>query len=183
MATPFDAKLADLPEAERAEIAKILAERPGDVWHSDEGDGMAGYLLLALAASGGVVATLVEFSIDEILEFWTYLPYALPYSLVSPFMGSALAVIALPLLVWRFLVLHRRHGWMVTSFGLVRIRGPRLRIARWQDVERVNRRRIGGTRGFVMVELTTNRGVLECDTAALYQAILHRVPQTATAPT
>jgi hypothetical protein len=179
MARPFDVTLAGLPPTERAEVEQVVRDRPGAAWISDQGDGMAWHLLFALAAIGGIVATLVSFTPAEIAESYRWFAAGL----ISPnlaILGFTLAVIALPLLARDFFLKNGRHGWMVTSFGLVRIRGPKLRVVRWPDIERITRRRIGaGTRKFVIVELATARGVLECDTGALYAEIKRRAPTSA----
>jgi hypothetical protein len=180
MTDPFAARLADLPAAERDEVEQLLADRPPARWVSDAGDGLVVHAILAVAAVAGIAAYLVEFSLAEYLEFWTWLPYTLPRALVSPEIGFTLALLAVPLLAWRLRVLHGRHGWMAASFGLVRVRGPKLRIARWSEVQRISRRRVGtGGRGFVVWSLTTPRGVLECDTGGLQDEIRRRAPSAA----
>lgn len=181
MASAFDIELAALPADERAEVERLLVDRPGALWSSDEDDGMLPDAIVAVAAIGGIVATLINYPLAEIAAFYRDLPRMLPYGLTSPIMGFTLAVLAVPLLVRRFRRLHGRHGWLVTSFGLVRVRGPRLRVARWEDVERISRRYIGiRPRGFAMVELATRHGTLECDTGAVYSEAVKRVPARAT---
>ena len=180
MATPFDARLGELPEPERAEIDKLLAERPRDLWHSDEGDGLAFHLLAALAALGALVAGHVNDMFGELAEFWAAVPYSLMGFYPAP-PGLSLAILMIPLIAWRFRVLHGRHGWMVTSFGYLRVRGPRLRLVRWRDITRLERRVIGSGRGkFSMLLLTTPAGTLECDTAIFFNEIKQRLPATAT---
>lgn len=180
MANPFDVRLADLPAAEREEVAKVLAVRvPSDVWDSDEGDVVVWYLFLGLILAGGIVAAMIEFSLAEFVAMWKFMPTTFPYGLLSPMFGGLVALLLLPLLVRKLLSLHGRTGWMVTSFGLVRMRGPRLRVARWPDITRLSRERIGtGRSRFVMVRVTTSKGVLACDTGALYREIARRVPST-----
>jgi|JI9StandDraft_1071089.scaffolds.fasta_scaffold105718_3 hypothetical protein len=181
MATPFDVQLDELPAGERAEILKLLGERSREVWYSDEGDGLAFHLLFGLAALGGVIAGLTMIPVEDLLDFWTYLPGSLtsPSSLMV--LGFLLAILSIPLVLWRFFVLHKRHGWLLTSFGYVRVRGPDLRLVRWQDITRVQRRVIGSGRGkFAMVDLTTPNGTLESDTSYFFNDIKRRVPQSAT---
>ena len=56
-----------------------------------------------------------------------------------------------------------------------------LRLPRWPAITRVQRRVIGSGRGkFVMIDLTTANGTLECDTAVFYGEIKRRVPASAT---
>lgn len=173
MATPFDVKLGQLPADERVEIDRLLREGSREWWHSDEGDGLAFHLLLAVAAVAGAVASIYDISISD--------PEFGAAGVDLGVLGLTLSLGILALLPWRFLVLHGRHGWLVTSFGYLRVRGPSLRLVRWPDIIKVERRVIGSGRGkFVMNLLTTPKGTLECDTSIFFTEIKRRIPTTAT---
>lgn len=173
MATPFDVQLGELPADERGEIIKLLGERSREVWYSDEGDGLAFHLLLGIAAIGGAIACVVE--IQASLAYWQIEDQK------ALLLGLTLAIALLALVLWRFFVLHKRHGWLMTSFGYLRVRGPSLRLVRWTDITRAQRRVIGSGRGkFAMVDLTTPKGTLESDTSYFFNDIKRRLPPTAT---
>ena len=171
MADPFVVMLADLPAAEHNEIAKIVNERPGELWISDAGDGMLPHAILLVALLGGVGAGIVELAgSHEIADFLAS----------TAGTGFILAAIGLPLLLWRIWLLNGRFGWMVTSFGYVQIRGERLKIARWPEIVRVRRSRVGtGVNRFSSLEITTAQGTLVCNTGALFSALCKRLPPTA----
>lgn len=179
MATPFDVRMSELAAEERAEVERLLRERPSSQWHSDEGDGLVWHAILATGVVVGIGAYLINFSLAELADYFSFFVVLLPRSLVSAHVGFVLAVLLVPWLVWRVRVLHGRYGWMATSFGLLRVRGPELRVIRWAEVERVGREKIGGRNGFVKVTLTGKRGAFECDTGALFSEIKQRVPSTA----
>lgn len=176
MATPFDTHMNALHDAERQEIETILrAKGPG--WVSDEGDGMLLWAILGIGSLFGIIATLVVFSGEEVTSYFTYAAQMLPHSLASPIAGFCVACVVLPICIWRFVTLHGRFGWMATSFGFLRVRGPALRLVRWADVTVVTRRRISGRHGFSIVELGTKQGpVFESMTGGLMSEIKQRVP-------
>lgn len=171
MAAPFVVMLADLPAAEHNEIAKIVNEKPGAVWISDAGDGMLPHAILLVVVLGGVVAGIVELARSH--DYVSFLAS-------TAGTGFILASIALPLLLWWIRGLNGRFGWMVTSFGLVQIRGERLKIARWQDIVKVRRSIVGtGINRFVSLDITTAQGELVCNSGALFSELRERLPPTA----
>jgi hypothetical protein len=176
MATPFDMRLDALPEAERQEIETILrAKGPG--WVSDAGDGMLIWAILAVGSLFGIIATLVEFGVEQILAYFRYAAQELPYSFSSSMAGFCVACVVLPICIWKFVTLYGRFGWMATSFGVLRVRGRALRLVRWGDITRVSRRRIGGRNPFSVVTFGTKQGhVFESTTGGLMTEIKQRVP-------
>jgi hypothetical protein len=135
------------------------------------------WAILAVASLGGIIATFVEFEVEQILSYFRYAVQALPHSLSSAMAGFCVACVVLPICIWKFVTLHGRFGWMATSFGVLRVRGRALRLVRWGDVTGVSRRRIGGRNSFSVVELGTKQGsVFEAMTGGLMPEIKQRVP-------
>lgn len=171
MAAPFVVMLADLPAAEYNEVAKIVNERPSSLWISDAGDGMLPHAILMVVVLGGVVAGIVELASSSSHD---------GFLASTAGTGFILALIALPLMLYWFWTLNGRFGWMVTSFGLVQIRGDRLKIARWQDIIKVRRSVVGtGVHRFTSLDVTTAQGTLVCNYGALFPELRERLPPSA----
>lgn len=180
-------RLGALPPNERDEIEEILAEakrlkqRYGTSrFVSDEGDAMAFPLLAWIAALVGIAAMYVNWTPRELVEMLVFIPVALPGSLLHGKIGLAF-LLAVVVFLWvpvHFLRVHGRHGWMLTSFGFVTIRGKKIRLARWNDIASATRRRIRTkTNSFSVVTLTTNDGkVLESYAGALFDALKTKLP-------
>jgi hypothetical protein len=175
MSTAFDSSLRDLPPNERAEVERILAERSPANWVSDEVEELSVYMLLALVNLIVIVSCLLVYSPAELVGYWSTVSGKLPDALLSPIPAFWIAAATLPLHAIRYLVLHNRHGWMATSFGLVRVRGSRLQIARWSELIRLEMQRYGtGNHRYITITAQTHRGVLECNSGALWEAIKER---------
>ena len=158
-------KIARLSAPEAAEIERVLAARDPDSFVSDEGDAMAFPLLVFLCAVGGIAAYFFVFGLEEIRGALAFLDEAPEVALRAlflspPNLGLLVAIAAAAFLAVRFLSVHERHGWMVTSFGVVRIRGRNLKLLRYEDVARAERRRVhaGRRRHFSVLTLTARNG-------------------------
>ena len=183
-------RLGDLPSNERDEIEEILAEarrlkqRYGTSrFVSDEGDAMAFPLLAWIAASTGIVAMYVNWTPRELVEMLVFIPVALPGSLFHGKIGLAF-LLAVVVFLWvpvHFLRVHGRHGWMLTTFGFVTIRGRKLRVTRYADIAKATRRRIRSKSGsFSVVTLETASGrTHESYAGALFDALKTKPPPTA----
>lgn len=171
MATPFDSSLADLPANERAEIEKLLGERPREAWDDDSGDGLLLPVVVLVAALGGAGAGLYELlHTDSAVGFFQ--------SNIGT--GFVVAVIAAAVLIRWLLAVRGRFGWLVTSFALVRIRGQRLRLVRWSDIVKVEHSMVGrGTDRFVSLAITTPQGVLTCYSGRLLSELRKHLPPSA----
>jgi hypothetical protein len=156
----------DLSAAEREELAGILREHRAqrgqftDRFFSDQGDTMAWLLLLGLAAAVGVGAAIVEDVPASFAEsFELGVSYGLRRMLRDPLqLGFLAGVVVLVWSVRSFLRGHRRCGWAATSFGAARVYGDRLRLMRYADVARAQRRLVRARRGFWVLELDDARG-------------------------
>lgn len=171
VATPFDASLADLPTSERAELEKLLRERPREAWDDDSGDGLLLPVVVLVAALGGAGAGLYELvHSDSAVGFFQS-------NIGTGFVVAALAAAAL--IRWLRGV-RGRFGWLVTSFALVRIRGQQLRLARWPDIVKVEHTMVGrGTDRFVSLAITTPQGVLTCYSGRLLSELRKHLPPSA----
>ncbi|MDP2316806.1 MAG: hypothetical protein Q8P41_28200 [Pseudomonadota bacterium] len=180
-----DTSLEKLPRSERVEIESIvaaaIAARPKDTdrFVSDEGDTMAWHLLAFVAALGGFVSALL---------IWANAPRGL----IVPTSFAGLAnhptvpgiLVTVPVLLYTittFLRVHKRHGWMATTFGVVRLRGQAVRLLRYDQITHAVRRRIqAGRRPFSVLELVARDGTTMTTYATrLMDTIQARVPATA----
>ena len=173
--------LRRLPDAERAEVEAILrefAQQPRqftDRFCSDEGDTLAWFLLLGLAGLGGVVAAIVE-DVPASLFAGLRAGYVFPTlrnPLVFGFVAAAVAT------VWSattFVRTHRRCGWAVTTFGVLRVFGAKVKLLRFVDVASAERRQVNVRRPFSVLELRAkDGGLLTTYATPLMGAILARV--------
>jgi hypothetical protein len=158
-------KLALLSPAERAEIEEILREFAGQKgqftarYCSDEGDTLAWFLLLGLCGLGGVIAGVIErvpTAILQRLEYGIDGLFALARSPIT--LGFATAALALAWSLWTFFRVHGRVGWMVTSFGVLRVFGPKIRLLRFAHIASARRTQVGTRRRFSVLELNATDG-------------------------
>lgn len=171
--------LADLTQAERDEVEQVLKT---DGFVSDEGDTMAWYLLIFLSGLLGVGAGLV-FIDDwaETLSFIAEYPASALQVMVSAphipgfFVGVA-AVIYCPV---HFLRVHKRHGWLAPSFGVVRLRGKKVRLLRYQDLASCEREQFGNRgRRFSVLTMKAKDGTkLVSYATRLFDGIQARAPK------
>jgi len=174
-----------LPDAERQEVAAILQEfaqqrqQFTSRFCSDEGDSLAFHLLLGLAALGGLIAGVVEqVPADIARDFRAGAVDGILWSLRRPtVLGFAAAAFVLPWTIAVFLRVHRRCGWAVTSFAVMRVYGRRIRLLRFADIASAERRKVGTRRPFSVLEMTATNGKrLTTYATPLMPAILARVP-------
>jgi hypothetical protein len=181
---PLD-KIAD---AERRELMEIIDEARGhkfgtERYISDAGDSSVPFLFVLALAAVGIVAGLLD--AGQLIAFWRHLVTALPGSLRAVAVSPQLAVFPLAVIaaLWaglKLIAVLRGHGWALTSFGFVRVRGRNLRIVRFDEIKKVARRVIGTRRKHVMITLTTTDGrVLDGYAGRLYEPLLRRLPPTA----
>ena len=179
-------KLAELPPPERAECEEILAAaiaaRPMATarFVSDEGDTMAWYLLAFVAALAGLVGIVVDQATASVQGF--SLANLSLFGLVHDprLAGLLVAITVLLFVVITFLRVHKRHGWMATTFGVVRIRGQSVRLLRYAEVAQAVRRRVNVRRGFSVLELVATDGTkMTLYATALMDLIQSRLPPTA----
>jgi hypothetical protein len=157
---------ASLPAAEREELAQILREHRAQRgqftarFFSDEGDTMAWPLLFGLAAAVGLGACIVEDVPSSLAETFEFGVASGVSSLLRrpEQLGLVASVLVLVWSVRSFLRGHRRCGWAATSFGAARVFGDRLRLMRYADVARAERRFVRARRGFWVLELHDQRG-------------------------
>jgi hypothetical protein len=140
--------LARLPAGERAELEALFAAhkqgRAGERFLSDFGDAAAWWLLLTLAALGGAVAAGLSLFEEGAIGVADYLR-ALVESGPVVFVGALYVpgfVVSLAVLAWVGVAFARnlgRRGFAITGFGIVRVKGPRLRLLRHVDITRAER--------------------------------------------
>lgn len=178
-------RLASLAADERAEIEAIVGEaaaaRPAitGAFVSDEGDVMAWYLLAAIVALCGLVALVILALTDPYAGARLELPTNLPGLVNAPVVPGL--TVCVGVLVYAGLVfarVHGRHGWMATSFGVVRLRGDRVVLLRYGDVTAATRRRVrSGRQAFFVLDLVAADGTtLTTYAARIMDTILARVP-------
>jgi hypothetical protein len=181
-----------LAAAERDELREIVAEARGKKhptarFQSDAGDTAAWYLLVLIAATLGVFAhAVVHGGPAAIVEWWSVAIehpalVAGPDAVVT--IGVQLAFVAAGWAAYRLASLRYGHGWALTSFGFVRVRGRRLQVVRFADITRVERLRYGSARQrrFSVVRITArDGGVLSSYAGALFEGLRARLPETAT---
>jgi hypothetical protein len=174
-----------LRDSERAELDEILREFAGQKMQftarfcSNEGDTLAWFLLLGLAGLGGIVAGIVEGVPSLFVQYYRYDFAAGTLGLLrNPVtLGFGAAVIAVVWSASTFLRTHRRCGWAVTSYGVMRVFGDRLTLLRFADVASGSRRRVGTRRPFSVLELTAKNGQrLVTYATPLMDTILARLP-------
>jgi len=181
-----------LATSEREELEVILAEARGKRaptarYQSDAGDTSAWYLLLLIASVFGIVAHVVTFGgFGAVPEFWSRVVTA-PELALTPSgglvtLGFQVAIVVAIWSAWKLVSIYGRHGWALTSFGFIRIRGQRIQLVRFPDIVRVDRTRFGGgQRRFTLVKITSrDGGVLTSYASALFDELCKRLPAGAT---
>ncbi|HEU0029833.1 MAG TPA: hypothetical protein VFQ53_04310 [Kofleriaceae bacterium] len=183
--------IAQLAAPEREELERVIAGARGkkfgtDRYVSDAGDSSVPYLFVLLLAIVGIVAFQVSYGFGMIPEYWRFVGMGFPRTLIHPALGVQLAVVAGIWSAWMLVQIYGRHGWAVTSFGFVRVRGKKLRVVHWRDVIRLSRRQVQSgsgikSRRFTIVTLTTRDGsALESYAGSLWTATRERLPADAT---
>lgn len=171
--------LADLTQAERDEVEQVLKT---DGFVSDEGDTMAWYLLLFLVGLFGVGAGVTFMSEwGETFSFIAEYPSSAPMVLVNaphiPGFFAGLALMAYCAV--HFLQVHKRHGWLAPSFGVVRLRGKKVRLLRYQDLASCEREQFGNRgRRFSVLTMKAKDGTkLVSYATRLFDGIQARAPK------
>ncbi len=155
-----------LKDTERAELDAILREFAGQRgqftarFFSTEGDTLAWFLLLGLAGLGGIVAGIVEGVPAQLVRYGEAGLRASPLGLLrNPvLLGFLAAIVALAWSIAAFVRAHRRCGWAVTSFGVLRVFGDKLTLLRFADIATATRRKVRARRPFSALELTAKNG-------------------------
>jgi hypothetical protein len=162
---------AQLSAGERAELEALLADsrqgRAGERFLSDFADAAGWWLLLFLAALvGGIASGLVFFEDGSVgvADFLRALVVNPMVIVLAPHIPGLLVSAAV--IVWvalSFVRSYGRRGYAITSFALIRVRGPRLRLLRHLDVARAERS-VHGSRGkrFTALDLTAKDGSRVC---------------------
>ena len=154
-----------LTPVQRREIDDAVASAKGlrfgnDRFVSDEGDTMAWFLLLGLAAVGGAIAIGVESGLATGFRIYFLHPSWLlsawrDVNLMAFLACDAVAVFC----AVHFLRVHGRHGWLLTSWGVVKLRGSRVHHVAFSDIvktDRVRHKNKGGR--FSSLEMTLQNG-------------------------
>jgi len=133
--------LSRLIAAERKELEEILRSQPNDRFLSDYGDSSAWWLLALLGGLGGAIAAGLE--MEGRLQ-----PAAI---------AGSLAVAGWAAYSW--ITNHRRRGYVVTSFAVIRIKGRRLVMMSHAELARIEWRQIATyTQNFSVLDLTGSDG-------------------------
>ena len=133
--------LSRLIAAERKELEEILRSQPNDRFLSDYGDSAAWWLLALLGGLGGGIAAVLE--MEGMLR---------PAAIWGPF-----AVAAWAAYIW--ITNHRRRGYAVTTFAIVRIKGRRVVMMSHAELARIEWQKLATyTQRFSVLELTGSDG-------------------------
>ncbi|RPH36937.1 MAG: hypothetical protein EHM91_15545 [Planctomycetota bacterium] len=147
--------IARLVPHERRELEEILRRQPNERFLSDYGDSSAWWLTALLGGVAGAVAATTQMGNPLLL-----LDYGVSSlrGLMFPaaFAGSA-AVAVWASYTW--ITNHRRRGYAVTSFAVVRVKGRRLVMMSHAELARLEWRRISTrTQRFSVLTLTGTDG-------------------------
>lgn len=136
-----------LSEVERADLIKTFGTAN---FVSDEDEATLWFILPLFAGLAGMGVGIVHY--DELataLSLTVGQPSMLPYLLINlPFLATVAGLAACALVTWYFLRVHGRHGYAVTGTGVVRVRGPSLRVLRYEHIASISQHRFlaGGRR-------------------------------------
>jgi hypothetical protein len=129
-----------LSESERADLEKTFGTAR---FVSDEDEAALWFILPLFAGLAGIGVGIVHY--EEFIESLTLIadhPSMLPYLFINlPFLAALAGFLACGFDAWYFLRVHGRHGHAVTSFGVVQVRGPSLRVLRYEHIASISQRR------------------------------------------
>ena len=131
--------------AERAELEAALGSP--DTFLSDEDEAQAFWLLFGLAALGGIGACIYDAATDSYgggfraLNPFAYgIPNPLYFVTRPQIFGFYIAIAVLVWVVYAYVTNHKRRGVVITSYGLIRIRGRSVQLFRYRDIASASER-------------------------------------------
>lgn len=129
--------LNQLSETERADLEKTFGTAS---FVSDEDEATLWFILPLFAGLAGIGVGIVHY--EEFIESLTLTvdhPSMLPYLFMNlPFLATLAGLVACGFVVWYFLRVHGRHGHAATAFGVVQVRGPSLRVLRYEYIASIS---------------------------------------------
>lgn len=129
-----------LSETERADLDKTFGTAS---FVSDGDEATLWFILPLFAGLAGIGVGIAHY--EAFIESLTLVadhPSMLPYLFINlPFLAALAGSVACGFGAWYFLRVHGRHGHAVTSFGVVQVRGPSLRVLRYAHIASISQHR------------------------------------------
>ncbi len=171
-------RLADLPAAERDELAEIVRTKD-ERFQSNADEASFVFYVLFMGSMIGIVAYLAVFGnplaqLDEAFMFG----FSPSWFVKEPTVGVLLLFPLASYSLWRIIANVRGNGWALTTFGFVHIIRDRVRIVRYADITWIKFRsfRVRG-RATKSITIVTRDGTkLLSYASALLAGLRERVP-------